>query len=256
MDLLTPPEVSKAASNAAPSVKNRRTRTGCLCCRLRKKKCDERQPKCGACERNFLICTWQSKKSEVEQPRGRRCLDKRPDSALNSIRDELGEFNDQYTTSSYGDDPLSTGDTRHVIRTSTAQESVAKSNALTIVPSPRSIDVERATPTQQLLHQYFLQKTANSVSAQQDRENPFITVLMPIAASSDIVQQTVMALSGAHLRNRTDAPADAALWASTYETLAIRGLKFGLTRYVDNQANALPLLASTLLLCMMEVCYL
>ncbi|KAF2662261.1 hypothetical protein K491DRAFT_673337 [Lophiostoma macrostomum CBS 122681] len=33
-----------------------RTRTGCLTCRRRRKKCDERKPACNSCERNRLIC--------------------------------------------------------------------------------------------------------------------------------------------------------------------------------------------------------
>ncbi|KAH7140696.1 fungal-specific transcription factor domain-containing protein [Dactylonectria macrodidyma] len=35
-----------------------RTRTGCLTCRRRKKKCDEQKPACGGCKRNSLDCNW------------------------------------------------------------------------------------------------------------------------------------------------------------------------------------------------------
>ncbi|KAL5338577.1 hypothetical protein BJX70DRAFT_366233 [Aspergillus crustosus] len=35
-----------------------RCKTGCLTCRRRKKKCDERQPTCAACSRNSLDCRW------------------------------------------------------------------------------------------------------------------------------------------------------------------------------------------------------
>lgn len=35
-----------------------RTRTGCLTCRRRRKKCDERRPRCVGCERNHLLCSW------------------------------------------------------------------------------------------------------------------------------------------------------------------------------------------------------
>lgn len=37
---------------------NPRTRTGCLPCRRRKKKCDEAKPQCRACARNKLQCNW------------------------------------------------------------------------------------------------------------------------------------------------------------------------------------------------------
>lgn len=35
-----------------------RTKTGCFCCRKRKKKCDERKPICSGCLRNNLTCVY------------------------------------------------------------------------------------------------------------------------------------------------------------------------------------------------------
>lgn len=35
-----------------------RTKTGCLCCRKRKKKCDELKPGCSGCVRNNLQCVY------------------------------------------------------------------------------------------------------------------------------------------------------------------------------------------------------
>lgn len=45
----------------------RRTRSGCLTCRRRKKKCDENKTggKCNACIRNFLECCWPGTNNEV-----------------------------------------------------------------------------------------------------------------------------------------------------------------------------------------------
>lgn len=49
----------------AKSAPKRRTKTGCLTCRSRKKKCDEETEggKCQACIRNFLDCSWPEKTS-------------------------------------------------------------------------------------------------------------------------------------------------------------------------------------------------
>lgn len=49
---------TKAAKTASPP--KRRTKSGCLTCRRRKKKCDEEKVggKCQACIRNFLDCCW------------------------------------------------------------------------------------------------------------------------------------------------------------------------------------------------------
>lgn len=39
-----------------------RTKTGCLNCRRRKKKCDERSGTCSGCERNYLECVYPHQK--------------------------------------------------------------------------------------------------------------------------------------------------------------------------------------------------
>lgn len=40
-----------------------RVRTGCLTCRRRKKKCDEKKDICGGCRRNSFACEWSQSKS-------------------------------------------------------------------------------------------------------------------------------------------------------------------------------------------------
>lgn len=49
-----------------------RSKTGCLTCRRRKKKCDERHPTCTACHRNALDCTWPTAETTVNSRRPRR----------------------------------------------------------------------------------------------------------------------------------------------------------------------------------------
>jgi Fungal specific transcription factor domain/Fungal Zn(2)-Cys(6) binuclear cluster domain len=48
------PATTRALNRAPIS----RVRTGCLTCRARKKKCDERKPRCHGCERNYVTCRW------------------------------------------------------------------------------------------------------------------------------------------------------------------------------------------------------
>lgn len=44
-----------------------RVRTGCLTCRGRKKKCDERKPVCTGCSRNHLTCCWPADRTQTRQ---------------------------------------------------------------------------------------------------------------------------------------------------------------------------------------------
>ncbi|CAO2651362.1 Nn.00g039320.m01.CDS01 [Neocucurbitaria sp. VM-36] len=45
-----------------------RSRTGCLTCRTRRKRCDNRQPQCANCTRLNLTCEWQAPRKIVGEP--------------------------------------------------------------------------------------------------------------------------------------------------------------------------------------------
>ncbi|KAL4938922.1 hypothetical protein BDV06DRAFT_199961 [Aspergillus oleicola] len=73
---MTPATLNNPRS--APHSKN-----GCLVCRRRKKKCDERRPTCTACQRNGLDCVWSTAVTarQTRRPRRRQVI---PGSALPS----------------------------------------------------------------------------------------------------------------------------------------------------------------------------
>ncbi|KAK1829350.1 transcriptional regulatory protein moc3 [Podospora conica] len=61
---------------AANKVTKGRSKTGCLTCRKRKKKCDEAKPRCMNCEKNAVVCEgypekqiWKSGKERAEEER-------------------------------------------------------------------------------------------------------------------------------------------------------------------------------------------
>ncbi|KAI5863748.1 fungal-specific transcription factor domain-containing protein [Durotheca rogersii] len=68
-----PPQV------ATNKVAKGRSKTGCITCRKRKKKCDEAKPRCLNCEKNAVVCEgyhektiWKSGKERAEEERQRR----------------------------------------------------------------------------------------------------------------------------------------------------------------------------------------
>ncbi|KAJ5808933.1 hypothetical protein N7474_010202 [Penicillium riverlandense] len=66
-----PPERSTASSQVAPKRKrvfSNRTKTGCMTCRRRKKKCDEQHPACNNCIRGGFLCEGYSSRSTWQKP--------------------------------------------------------------------------------------------------------------------------------------------------------------------------------------------
>ncbi|KAK0625206.1 hypothetical protein B0T17DRAFT_470605, partial [Bombardia bombarda] len=63
-------------STAANKITKGRSKTGCLTCRKRKKKCDEAKPRCMNCEKNAVVCEgypekqiWKSGRERAEEER-------------------------------------------------------------------------------------------------------------------------------------------------------------------------------------------
>ncbi|KAI9147665.1 Transcriptional regulatory protein moc3 [Paramyrothecium foliicola] len=64
---------------SASKVTKGRSKTGCITCRKRKKKCDEAKPRCMNCEKNAVVCEgyhekqiWKSGREKAEEERMRR----------------------------------------------------------------------------------------------------------------------------------------------------------------------------------------
>ncbi|CAK7563564.1 MAG: hypothetical protein SEPTF4163_001433 [Sporothrix epigloea] len=64
----------QAAAAIASKVAKGRSKTGCITCRKRKKKCDEAKPRCMNCEKNAVVCEgyqekqlWKSGKEKAEE---------------------------------------------------------------------------------------------------------------------------------------------------------------------------------------------
>lgn len=66
----------------------RRTKSGCLTCRRRKKKCDEEKTggKCQACIRNFLDCCWSKDDNEETKPKKASSVPETPEVAPVKMR--------------------------------------------------------------------------------------------------------------------------------------------------------------------------
>ncbi|KAF4210550.1 hypothetical protein CNMCM6805_003755 [Aspergillus fumigatiaffinis] len=191
---------------------------GCIPCKMRRKKCDERKPTCVACARNVLLCAWGS-----EPPTG--------------------------TPHNLGGKGLRTMSQR-LAPDQPAPKSMISDLALSAAPN--AIHPQLARPQTNFLYSFFCARAAQTLSIKDQEENPFVHVLLPMAATSDIVFQAMLAFSGViYEQQHSDA-----LVTTTWEhyAQAIRSLKHTLTLYVNNQVDrGTELVATVLLLLSLEV---
>ncbi|KAH7403085.1 fungal-specific transcription factor domain-containing protein [Cadophora sp. MPI-SDFR-AT-0126] len=138
-----------------------RTTTGCLCCRLRRKKCDETKPECLGCIRNGLICSFASttdvEKSETEVAS--------PEQNQATLRAKATRRDTSF----------------HVYR----------------APGTPWL----AKPASRLLFDHYRGKTAGKLGGITGPDNPFVACILPLAEGDSLVMHSVLALSGAHMIN-------------------------------------------------------
>ncbi|KAF9893508.1 hypothetical protein FE257_010820 [Aspergillus nanangensis] len=103
------------------------------------------------------------------------------------------------------------------------------------------------------LYSFFLEKAAQTISIRDQRSNPFIHILAPMALQSDLILHTILAFSGViFLQGSTNHLAHA-VWEQYAQ--ALRSLKHTLTKYSQGESHvAIQVLLACLLLCGVEVC--
>lgn len=146
-------------------IRHPRSKTGCVTCRRRKKKCDEIHPKCDGCMRNGLDCSW---------PPGPGAEEPSPKPHCQGRRELVENEVDKRTGSDEQRTPL------HVHRVS-------------------SIIIEGITSNSYLLFQHYLTDTAPMIFTSVLSPNPFITCVLPLAQTNPLLMHAMLAVSGSHL---------------------------------------------------------
>jgi hypothetical protein len=175
-----------------------RTRTGCLTCRSRKKKCDQVKPRCAGCRRNVLTCEWPAPPAAIA-PRSRS--------------------------------PEMKGSDGTVVIRRTVQ-----------IPPPVPIlhagGSERPCalhPQSVSLLSHYLRETASSFAMTRLESNPFITILLPLGYTDDLLMHGLLAVSGAHLAYKEPGSLEIANATWQHYSKLISGLRteFALLQHDD-----------------------
>ncbi|KIW81500.1 hypothetical protein Z517_04525 [Fonsecaea pedrosoi CBS 271.37] len=255
-----------------------RTKTGCLTCRRRKKKCDELKPTCTGCARNFIECQWphpvdpnrdsgsQKRKRDVRDVRRKeRQAVSRSTISTTSARD-IPSLPGQITFILDKDSPKSqtfgassscaTPDDNAALQDDAEvgnPESIISWQPLTasFVSTHRALLI---SPSSLLLLQHYLEATSTFLVAKPQSGNPFITLVLPLAHSDDLLMHAVLALSGTHLSYLTADSLHIQLATRQHYSLLLQNLRclFADESSHDDICMTVRLLLVLLVLCHVE----
>lgn len=137
-----------------------RSKTGCLSCRRRKKKCDELRPVCTGCTNNFLTCEWPPSNPQPQRRRRKR-------------------------------DALSFPPSQTSVEIISTKPDLSPWAKVGTLPSE--------TQNQKLVH-HFVHTTSQMLSVQRDPEKMhFMDHLVPTAVNSPLIMKCVLGVSAVHL---------------------------------------------------------
>lgn len=209
-----------------------RSSPGCLSCKRRRKRCDLTKPVCRGCQRNFLLCSWQSQSLGVEVTPVEKESPPTPQSPQNQ------------TQQSSTDAALT--------KSKAPMQFPVAASAVCLSRPPSNLQSALKCPESQFLFTHFLHCTAGVLSVKSQGPNPFVDVLVPVALQSDMVLQALLTLSGVHLLQKGSHCYDLTIWE--HQAQALRSLKYGVTKFVMSEDDlAYSLSICTLIFCFIEV---
>ncbi|CCX11665.1 Similar to Transcriptional activator protein UGA3; acc. no. P26370 [Pyronema omphalodes CBS 100304] len=195
-----------------------RTRSGCITCKQRRKKCDEVLPVCGDCTRLGLVC--------------QRPIPRSPQSRRGSVSSTISS-------------------------SSSSSESSISSSTISRRPPyrrdpnlPLSLGLyDGCTSQEQHLLQHYAHVVSRSLSVVPDEINSFISIFVPMAIQQPAMRNALLGLSATHLKR---IHSSFELAAVEYQNKALKQanqlLKLG------TSDAAMEGLAAVLFLCLQEVC--
>lgn len=277
---LTHPALLAESNSGKPRARHSKSSTGCANCRRRRKKCDEKWPTCGDCDRLSLQCLPRSEPSAphivtrsaptVEIPQDRHETVEYHDTGSDD-----GHSNKDHSSDEEGVSPiidwLDIVDKENFADLSYPLTSLAHSSALKVLPDRRASDTAPSeegvtlppialsnyagidpaaqdswTIGERHLLNHFLQSVARSMSMVKDEHNPFIRLIVPMAFDSTAVRNALAALSATHL---SKIYPDFERNHLIHRNMALEDLKWQL----GSPETSVSALTATLLLCIGEV---
>lgn len=204
--------------------RKQRTKSGCLCCRMRRKKCDEQKPSCKKCEIMGLACCWL-KNSEFSW---RKKLQQGYHVAYVSVDEE---HDNKFMRPSPG-------------------RRVLSPPLLTGLPHPLP------PCSKQRILNYYIRESCRHLTGKSSCpqfKNPFIWDVIPVAHADEMVMDAVLAIGAVHLAH-TLGDREIKKEALSHYGRVLHKMKLRIAHCcVSYEEDAERMLLITVLLCIYEV---
>ena len=250
-------------TDSLSKTKRPRSTTGCIGCRLRRKKCSEEKPHCVNCIRNRILCTYPRVGNKKHDELLRRTNPTRRNSNSSSIKSrdgkKMGEDHSECSSPRTSRGSMAPSSPSSTI-SDTVETTIFDMAIIQVLNTfPRSLGAQIFSehsllkqPASRRLFHHYLHRTYKVMAICQGTRNPFLRELIPMAMSNDLVLNGLLAFSGIHYADQTGIPVDEVTWLHYGQT--VQGEKFGLTLLAQGRKEALvPLLVTAMLLCIVEV---
>jgi hypothetical protein len=209
-----------------------RSRSGCLVCRRLHKKCDERRPACSRCLANGKDCEWPvAVRREAD-------LEKSPfaHEAPSPVREVTS-------------DPSACREELFSL-TSTSNDVVEFEEEVLRLFSPPGGSLGSVSS---MFLAHFVGETSRYMTTVGPEHNPFLTHILPLAFSEELVLHSLLVLGGAHLESRQSSP-EINTWVCRHYGRVIHLLQDIISRKSDQPIDWLRASLALLMLYLSGVC--
>ncbi|KAL3445709.1 fungal-specific transcription factor domain-containing protein [Aspergillus insuetus] len=243
------------------------TRSGCLTCKRRRKRCDEAKPSCRSCMRLGLACEgygsmWAAPLCPTAhvfkqtEPSMKRRPSRSPAPSVSSTKSPGQTSPGCFSAGSpaAGQTPLTSASP--LSDQDCPRESVDcgrepnQSNQLVTAPPSPSRLISHLSNSDTHYLQYHLEYGSRLLANLETDENPLRSLLIPRALSSPLLMNALCALSATHFANRAHDSWSAEHEGANYYVDTMRGLRTALAKCPSVQDDAILAVA---LLCKYEI---
>lgn len=214
-----------------------RSKSGCLVCRRQHKKCDERRPEYSRCLVTGKTCQW---------PRSSARREPGPEPDRSHFFHDAASPPAQDSSVDANPD----GEEVQFSPTPTLDEETKTTGQCLRLTAPPSFFMDSVSS---MFLAYFAAETSRYLTTVEPEKNPFLTHMLPLAFSDELILHSLLALGGTNLQRKNKSPEINACVCRHYGQV-IHRLQDTISRKPSESIDWLRALMALLILYLIGVC--